>query len=235
MRGAVPASGSPVAPRDGVPGGPDCDPPVLPCIWADRHHAVRVIARGARLTFRHSRPGSGTPAGRSRCQAIPGPQDFDYIITGPGTTGCVLASRRNENPDTPVLVLQVAGRGRNLLFHWLAGLARMANGYRWEAQKTLAAGGAQFRSDFHVIKESECRGHRIPRRFQPRQSGLGHWEFGYYEWRIADHLLERLIRNRRTSDSWRYARACAPAYPKPGVRVRDIVESSGQKYGWRRH
>ena len=56
------------------------------------------------------------------------PTDFDYIISGAGSAGCVLASRLTEDPDTSVLVLEAGGHDKSFLFRWPAGFARMTKG-----------------------------------------------------------------------------------------------------------
>ncbi|MGC4392564.1 GMC family oxidoreductase [Agrobacterium sp. M50-1] len=60
---------------------------------------------------------------------------FDYIITGAGPAGCVLANRLSEDPDVNVLLLEAGGGDWNPLFHMPAGFVKMTKGvasWGWE-------------------------------------------------------------------------------------------------------
>ncbi|EMD82496.1 GMC family oxidoreductase [Pacificimonas flava] len=73
-------------------------------------------------------------------------QDYDYIIVGAGSAGCVLANRLSADPGIRVLLMEAGGRDKNTFIHFPAGIGKLISpdriakenwGYWTEPQRHL--------------------------------------------------------------------------------------------------
>ncbi|MEM1388131.1 MAG: GMC family oxidoreductase N-terminal domain-containing protein [Pseudomonadota bacterium] len=64
-------------------------------------------------------------------------REFDYVIVGGGSAGCVLANRLSENRHVRVLMLEAGGRDWHPLIHLPVGFAKMTTGPHTWGFKTV--------------------------------------------------------------------------------------------------
>lgn len=62
--------------------------------------------------------------------------EFDYVVAGGGSAGCVIASRLSEDPTVSVCLLEAGGEGRNILIRtplgFVAGMPRGINSWHYQ-------------------------------------------------------------------------------------------------------
>ncbi len=134
--------------------------------------------------------------------------DFDYLVVGGGSAGCVLAGRLSEDPALRVCLLEAGPADSSVLIHCPAGLAVMAkyelNGW---GQNTTPQAGLNGRRGFQprgkVLGGSSSINAMIYSRGQPQD--YDHWAAqGNPGWGWSDVLpyFQRAENNERGADAW---------------------------------
>lgn len=85
-------------------------------------------------------------------------REFDYVIVGAGSAGCVLANRLSADPDTSVCLIEAGKRDSSLMVRMPAGVGKLikdANAYNW---------------GFHTEPQRHMDGRRL---WWPRGRGWG--------------------------------------------------------------
>ena len=133
---------------------------------------------------------------------------YDYVITGAGPAGCVLAGRLSEDPDVSVLLLEAGGPDSHFLFRWPAGFAKMTKGIASWGWETVPQRHMKDRVLWYTQAKVVGGGSTINAQLYTRGNArdYDHWrdEAGCEGWGYRDVLpyFMRAEGNERFNDNW---------------------------------
>lgn len=163
---------------------------------------------------------------------------YDYIITGAGPAGCVLANRLSEDADVKVLLLEAGGSDRNPLFHMPAGFAKMTKGvasWGWETVPQKHMRGRVLRyTQAKVIGGGSTINAQLYTRGNAADYDLWAEEDGCKGWSYREVLpyFKRAEDNQRFTDDYHaYGGPLGVSMPVSALPICDAYIRAGQELG----
>ena len=163
---------------------------------------------------------------------------YDYIITGAGPAGCVLANRLSEDSDVKVLLLEAGGSDRNPLFHMPAGFAKMTKGvasWGWETVPQKYMKGRVLRyTQAKVIGGGSTINAQLYTRGNAADYDLWAEEDGCKGWSYREVLpyFKRAEDNQRFADDYHsYGGPLGVSMPVSALPICDAYIRAGQELG----
>lgn len=163
---------------------------------------------------------------------------YDYIITGGGPAGCVLANRLTEDPAVRVLLLEAGGGDRHPLFHMPAGFAKMTKGvasWGWSTvpqkhlkdrvlrftQAKIIGGGSTINAQLYT------RGNAADYDLWASEDGCTGWDY-----RSVLPYFKRAEDNQRFADDYHsYGGPLGVSMPVSALPICDAYIRAGQELG----
>ena len=163
---------------------------------------------------------------------------YDYIITGAGPAGCVLANRLSADPETKVLLIEAGGSDRHPYFHMPAGFAKMTKGiasWGWSTvpQKHLQ-GRVLWYTQAKVIGGGSSINAQVYTRGNPGDYDAWAAEEGCTGWSYREVLpyFKRAEDNERFADEYHsYGGPLGVSVPINPLPISEAFLRAAQEYG----